>query len=184
MKVTPNVNSAGVDKDIRRQLGPIMRTHTEGIGKDMVAKANDLMAGRFNLNRDYERRRHPGSRRAATALDYEIVDSDGESTVDYKVLGGDEVTLRILIMNYGSVDHDIFPNGAWELGGLNPKKVSRSSSARNKIEGGSAGDRLAYPSNTGRGYWRGQPGESVHHPGTNGEHFLEAARDAALIGNL
>jgi hypothetical protein len=178
MKAKAIVNAASAKQSIGKQLDVITRQKSEMTGKAMVLYAEALMAGQFNLSRDYERRRHPGSRRAANALDHVITtDGNGDPTVEFRVLGGDDVLMRILIMNYGSVSHDIHPNGNWELGGLNPKKVSRTASKFNTSQ--TAGNRLAYPSKEG-GYWKGKPGQYVTHPGTNATNFLEEARNQAV----
>jgi hypothetical protein len=181
VKINSRIISGG--GAIERQLGDIMRNKLEATGRDMVTNANSAMEGSFDLNRPYERRRNPGSRRAATALDYEVEETGTGYEVNFRVVGGDDVLMRILIMNYGSDSHDIFPTGGWELGGLNPKTVSRTASGFNKIAGDTGGGKLAYPSSRG-GYWVGGEDEGVTHPGTSGRHFLEDGRDAAAAVHL
>jgi len=180
MKINAKIVSNGA---VDKQLAPIMKAKVEAIGRDMVDAANDQMAASFNMGTPYERRRHPGSRRASTALTHEVTQGKKSYEVNFRVVGGDEVLMRILILNYGSVEHDIFPTGGWSLGGLNPKGISATASAFNRIAGDSGGGRLAYPSKHG-GYWVGEEDEGVTHPGTDGAHFLEDGRNAAAATHL
>ena len=141
----------------------------------MVEDATKLMQGDFNLERPYERRRYPGSRRATTALDFQIQeDGDGAFTLGFRVLGGEEVLKRIIFMNWGTREHEIKPSGAWELtgvrGGISVRLGDRSGAT------GWQGGRLAWVDENGAVVIRG----SVWHPGQKSTGFLQDARDLAV----
>jgi hypothetical protein len=147
-----------LQRTVKLRANSIIRNRLEQVGKEMVANANALMAGDFDLNRPYDRRRHPGSRRASTALDYAISGNEDRLVLGFRVLGGDEVFKRILGMNFGTGGgHEIYPSGAWPL-----KRSTRAV--------------LAWPGPDG--VYRPREG-SVWHPGTAGTGFLEEARDVA-----
>lgn len=77
----------------------------------MVQSANKKMAANFDMNRSGERRRHPGTRRAKNALDYQIVGSELPLELRYRVNGGDLVRDRIIMLNWGTRGHEIVPSG-------------------------------------------------------------------------
>ena len=120
----------------------------EAAGPAMVSQANTKMAGLFNLNRDPDRRRYKGSRRAATSLDYEIVEIEPSVfTVAYTVEGGDVALKKIIFMNYGTGAHEIKPiNGRF----------------------------LVWPAGSSRRKsWDKGRARKVDHPGQAGQFFLE-----------
>lgn len=178
--------TAFIDKDalkakIGRAADPAVKAGLMNAGKEMVNVANSLMAAEFNLNRPFERRRHPGSRRAATALDFTVTGSAGDYQLGFRVLGGEEVFKRILGMNYGIPAHQIVPSGAWSLKGMRPPS-GRSSIARLRMGGGVRGG-----ANQPLLAWvDGDTGEDVvttevwWYSKTPPPGFLEEARDAIV----
>lgn len=183
MRVQATVVDAGTARSgLSRALARIVGDRLDLIGKDMVQLAEAKMAARYNLNRPYERRRHPGSRRAAGALDYRKDGDTVEQTVAFRVNGGEQVRLRILGLNYGTPAHTIAPSGAWELKGLNPRNINR---ARRRGAPDDAGNftGIAFPfGNNPAGYFITEG--SVQHPGTAAGGFLQEARDEAVARNL
>jgi len=175
IKVNTYIDQAAVRAKMTRAADPVMRVKAEEAGKEMVRIANALMAGQFNLYRPHERRRYPGSRRAATALTHVVSGSNSEYTVGYKVLGGDKVFKRILGMNYGTGDgHWIRPSGNWELRGAGIfSRASRTQGVTRR----STQPLLAWVDE--------DSGEDVittevWHPGTARTGFLQEARDAVV----
>lgn len=180
-KTTMSIRIRGdqIEVAAKRAATPRIRRATDETGKKMVEIANRLMAGEFDLDRPYERRRYPGSRRASNALDYTVTEeADGTLDLRYRVLGGPEVFKRILGMNFGTGDgHEIRPSGRWELKGRSSSSVQRTrfGGARRK----SKQNVLA---------WTGEDGqvvtEEVWHPGTRATGFLQeaAAASADLFG--
>jgi hypothetical protein len=160
-----------LERQVRGEMGKIVRARLEQVGKEMVATANALMAADFNLSRPIERRRHPGSRRASEALDYAITGDDDRLTLGFRVLGGEDVFKRILIMNYGSRPHRIYPSGAWALTGVRDFTRAVGSGRRVGTQpmlawtDEDSGEQVVTP--------------EVDHPGTAGSGFLEEARDLA-----
>lgn len=148
-----------LQRAVKLKYNSIVRNRLEQVGKEMVVNANALMAGDFDLARPHDRRRHPGSRRASTALDFAISENSGRLVLGFRVLGGDEVFNRILIMNYGSVEHDIYPSGAWSLKRTDKEVLAWPEGGRYRVVGFVAGDHK--------------------HPGTLGTGFLEEALEVA-----
>jgi hypothetical protein len=168
------IDEGAVRNSAKRAAGPVMRRVLEQAGKEMVDEANRLMASRFDLNRPYERRRHPGSRRAKDALDFEITGDVDRFVVGYRVLGGDEVFKRILGLNYGTPAHKIKPSGNWALKGAGLAVRSRPT-RKQAAAGSGANGWLYFPVPEGGPYKRAT---RVSHPGsTKGTGFLEEARD-------
>ena len=143
----------------RRQIDAIARRKANEAGREMVRVANDRMASDFNLDRPHDRRRHPGSGRAKNALDYQVDKTTTPITIRFRVKGGDDVLARIIFMNYGTVDHDIWPSGKWPL--------SRSALP----------EFLVWPSKDGSKLVK-MP--AVWHPGQDGKDFLQDGRDVAV----
>lgn len=172
VKISTHIDMNAARFAVKRAVGPVVRRRVEQAGKEMVRVANSLMAADFDLNRPYERRRHPGSRRASTALDYSITSDSSERLIlRFRVLGGDEVFMRIMGMNYGVPAHTISPSGAWSLRGVS--LATRSTSSRSGT--GSSGNFLAWPENGG---WRVVRGSVYWRPtgaASQGTHFLEEA---------
>ena len=161
----------------KRIIGPTIKRELTRSGKEMVDEANRLMASRFNLNRPYERRRYPGSRRAATALDFSVTGDDTQFRLSYRVLGGDVVLKRILGMNFGTGNgHPIVPSGKWALKGANLSTRAAPTKAQKGAGRGGRGY-LWFPVPEGGPYVRAS---KVNHPGSQkGKGFLEEARDNA-----
>jgi len=172
------INQGAVKQKFTRAVGPVLRRVLNDAGKEMVDTANKLMASDFDLNRPYERRRYPGSRRAGQALSYEITGNDERLTLGFRILGGDEVFKRVLGMNYGmGGPRRIVPNGNWSLKGAS--LAVRDAPTRREGRYGLA--RLAFPfpyENSPYKVFR-----SVHWKPTGrasqGTGFLEEARDLA-----
>jgi hypothetical protein len=173
LQIDPNA----VRNSAKRAAGPVMRRMLEQAGEEMVRDANRLMAQRFDLNRPYERRRHPGSLRAKDALDYEITGDPDRFVVAFRVLGGQVVLNRIIALNKGTSGHSITPSGTWELKGA--RLAVRSSPTRRQASAGiGSGGWLYFPQPEGGPYRRAR---EVWHPGSRkGTGFLEEARDRAV----
>lgn len=160
MNITPSIADTGTGKRLanRAMTGPV-RYKANEVGREMVRLANKKMAGEFDLNRPGGRRRYPSTRRARNALDYQVDARGEEVEVRYRVLGGEQVKLRILGLNYGIPSHEIVPSGAWEL--------SRSALP----------EFLVWPHRDG-GIVKAK---RVQHPGQRRKPmFLEEARDEAV----
>jgi hypothetical protein len=166
MKITGAVSNGNtLQFAAKRAAAPPVRRRMEQVGN-----ANSLMAADFDLARPNERRRHPGSRRAATALDYAVTGNVDRLELGFRVLGGDVVFRRILGMNFGTPAHRIYPSGAWGLSGVGEW---------NRMIGSGRVTRTRQPMLA----WT-EEGTSVvvpeaDHPGTSGSGFLEEARDVA-----
>jgi hypothetical protein len=146
-------NTGAFQRVVRERMALATRARLQGIGRDMVNRANSKMAANFDLNRPADRRRHPGSRRAKGALDFQIDGSDFPITIQYRVLGGDTVRDRIIFMNWGTSRHDITPSGA----------------------AGGNGNVLAWQDGDGWVY-----ADAVDHPGQRAVNFLEEAMQEAF----
>lgn len=158
----------------KRRLNPPLRREMGVAGRKMVSDANKLMEKDFDLDRVYERRRFPGSRRAKKALDFQISeDADGSLTLGFRVVGGEEVLKRIIFMNWGTRAHEIRPSGAWELTGVRGGIEVRFGA---RPRGGAGTGRLAWLDASGNVVIKG----SVNHPGQLGKGFLQDARDLAV----
>jgi hypothetical protein len=171
-------------RQINRSVSRVMLEKADALGRRMVENANAGMANQgFNLSRPPERRRYPGSRRAATALDYYVEGKELPITVGFRILGGEEVFKRILGMNYPIPPHEIWPHGGWDLSG-----AARRTGASPKVTKLNAryliGDKLAWPDPNYKNGWRVFPsGQSVWwYPGrlSGGTYFLQDARDKAI----
>lgn len=176
------VNTADLNARLVAAADSQIREIAQEAGKRMAKRATELMDQDFNLNRPYERRRHPGSRRAATAISSEV-ERTGTSdyTIRYKILGGEVVEARIAGLNYGiGPGHRILPSGNWPLKGA--RLFART--ARNSgVESVFAQDKLAWTDeDTGQQVVT----DEVWHPGMvrfpNGSSFLERARDEIAAG--
>lgn len=119
-------DSGALQRVVRERMARATRVKMREIGRDMVRRANTKMEQRFDLNRPASRRRHPGTTRARNALDFQIDGSEFPIVIKYRVLGGNLVRDRIVMLNWGTSGHDIVPNGnaggngnvlAWEEGG-------------------------------------------------------------------
>lgn len=135
----------------------VVNEAAEEAGRFMARRATELMGQAWNLGRSYDRRRYPGSARAADSISYytRVSISDDSVEIGYDITGDGEVFLRIMGLNYGTGSADISPSGAWELRqtpGI-PKTL----------------------------YWpeRNFPKE-VFHGGNDGAFFLEDAMDEAV----
>jgi len=175
------INQGAAKEAITRAVGPVMRRVLNDAGKEMVDTANKLMAGDFDLNRPYERRRYPGSRRAGAALSYEVTGNDERLTLGFRILGGEQVFKRVLGMNFGMGGRRrIIPNGNWPLSGAG--LAVRSSPPKGGKLGSGGGGWLYFPSpkegdpykRRSSVYWRPTGRAS------QGTGFLEEARDLAV----
>ena len=148
---------------LNSRVGADVQEKAEEVGRRMVQIANAKMASQFNLGRPASRRRSPGSRRAATALDYRVEGAPSPDGIDvttlFRVLGGEEVRLRILGMNNGVQAHNIWASG----------------------NAGGGGRFLAFPGRTAAGGADIVRKDSVYWKPTKGAtNFLEDARDEAV----
>lgn len=162
-------NEAQARNQVHGKMAVEVRRRMEAAGKEMVAAANAGMDANFNLNRPFERRRHPGSQRAASALDY-IIEGSANLPLElgFRVKGGEEVRLRIIGLNWGTPGHRIYGgSGTWPLKGQ--FNITRTS--RNLGEGTNRRpDLLAWMDETGDVMT-----PEADHPGSRGAHFLEDA---------
>jgi hypothetical protein len=156
------------------------------VGFVMAEEAKREIENRFEV-RPFERRRHPGTRRATTAISFNRSEIAATKNfpieVDFRILGGDKVVTRINVLNNGATAHvidstDRTGNEPWELKGVG---------AVNRMAGlTQSGDRiglntLAWPRAGGTGFvvtrkpvnWRPGPAQSK-------TGFLQAARDKAI----
>jgi hypothetical protein len=112
------LNAGEVRQSVKIQGDKIVAETAHRVGEDMAREATLLMDQDYILARPYERRRYPGSRRAATAIDYRVEGSKLPIDVFYRVLGGDNVVMRIIILNWGRKgNYPIRPSGNWPLAG-------------------------------------------------------------------
>lgn len=177
VKINFGVARGSLSRELARTVGPI----ADQIGRDMVDEANTLMETKYDLNRPFNRRRSPGTRRAATALDYQVEGGrELPVIVSYRVLGGEEVFLRILGLNYGVGAHTISPSGAWPLGGGARRTAAGPGTIRRNPRFLVVG-RLAWPDALLPGGWRVVNGSVQWTPGANagGGRFLEEAAQYA-----
>jgi hypothetical protein len=95
-------------------LDPKVKAISIELGEAMAEEANKLISERFEY-RPFARRRHPGSRRASTAMSYAVLGNQYPYDVVYRILGGRDVQKRVLILHYGRPAVTIRPSGAWPL---------------------------------------------------------------------
>jgi len=189
--VRTKIDAGQLKKAIDSAIAPTVVRVMEDIGKDMVQHANDLMEERFDMHRPNQRRRYPGSRRAITALDYFVEVNGDRRAIGFRVLGGEEVFNRIVMLNWGTKPHDIPATGAWQgaggdtlAGGQMFSKLSKGRAAapkppRSLSLRGSRSGKLAFPwpDEDSRYHVFDSP---VHHPGSHwGDGFLEVAATEA-----
>ena len=168
-----NIDSAAIKAKILAASDSQVRDAAVRAGKQMAKRATTLMDQDFNLNRPYERRRHPGSRRAATAISSEV-ERNGPASyiVRYKILGGPIVEARIAGLNYGTPGHAIYPTGNWPLKNSTlairntPRRTGRARTNILAVLDPSTGE------DWGAAY--------LNHPGSRGTSFLERARDEVV----
>jgi len=172
---TVSIDTASLRQEILAAADSQIREIADDAGKRMAKRATELMDQDFNLNRPYERRRHPGSRRAATAISHEVErNGTADYTIRYKILGGEIVEARIAGLNYGiGSGHDIYPTGNWPL--KNSTLAVRNESR--KTGRPRTNILAAFDESTGEDWGAAY----LHHPGMtrfpSGAGFLEKARD-------
>ena len=111
-RIEATLADAGSAKRVlQRKMGEVTKRKLNDTGYDMVKTANQKMAANFDLNRPGNRRRHEGSRRTRGALDFQIVGNELPMALRYRILGGDVVRQRIIMLNWGTVGHEIVPSG-------------------------------------------------------------------------
>ena len=164
-------NPGAVKRRAVRAASADIRQRLERTGPEMVRLATEKMEATFNLDRPVNRRRHPGSRRARNALDFQIDGTSLPMTLRYRVLGGEDVLRRILILNFGSRAHRIRPSGTWSGLGAN---------LFGGPVGGAGNPRLLAWQQDGQWIFAAE----VYHPGTQGAGFLEDALAEAVQRNL
>jgi len=166
------LNAGQARQNIQGQMDKIALERAHAIGADMAKEATDLMAADYDLNRPFERRRYPGSRRASTAIDYAVTNQHLPIDVSYRILGGDNVVMRIIILNWGRKGgYPIRPSGNWPLSG--------------RAKGGTA--KFKRPKRgTSQGVlaWPGVVTDEVSATATSGTEFLERGRDIAIARNV
>lgn len=178
MTVTVRIADPGAARaTIARATSAVIKREMNVVGKLMVEDAVALMRGDFNLERPYERRRWPGSRRAASALDFTVTGGpEFPLELGWRVLGGDETFKKIVGLNWGVPGHNIKGgSGTWPLKGK--FNVNRMGGAKKRKRGTNRRpDLLA---------WVDEDGDvmtpEVDHPGSEGGHFLEEALELAIF---
>jgi len=97
--------------------GKQIRAKAVELGKLMAKKASD----RIPESGDPQRRRHPGSRRLKNAISYQVESGSGfPIEVSYRILGGQVVVNRAVILNFSkTTGYPIPPNASppWSLRG-------------------------------------------------------------------
>lgn len=163
-------NQGAARNTLTRQMAIKTRLKGQEAGRDMAREANALLASRTQ-SRPYERRRHPGSRRAVGSIDYQIEGGQDSFPIklSYRILGGQEVFYRVIILNFGRGDSVISPSGAWPLTGVTNVVRTRRYKSRGR------GSVLAFEDGGDTVFSR-----KVTSPGTDGLRFLEDARDVAV----
>ena len=170
VRATFTLQDAGAARaNVLKSMGDVAIKRGHQIGRDMVTEANQRMGATWNLNRGYDRRRDPGSRRASTALDYHLEGHQLPIVISYRVLGGDNVLRRIIILNFGAGRHNIRPSGNWPLTGRG------NASHFVRFKSGAGLPRILS--------WPDGAATSVSHPGSAGSHFLEEGMAAAVARN-
>jgi hypothetical protein len=180
-QTTVSVDRTTINRKLVEASDLKVRVIANEAGRDMARRATELMSRDFDLSRPYERRRHPGSRRSATAISHETKRlGPARYQVTYKILGGAVVEARIAGLNYGiGGGHVIRPSGNWPLRGVRAQGLGRA-----RMGGGvrrSSKPLLAWvDERTGEDVVTGW----VQHPGMvrfpKGSGFLERARDEVV----
>jgi hypothetical protein len=112
--ITAMVENSVFIPRLAKGLDPKVKAISIELGKAMAEEANKLIGERFEY-RPFARRRHPGSRRASTAMSYAVLGNQYPYDVVYRILGGRDVEKRVLILHYGRPGVVIEPSGAWPL---------------------------------------------------------------------
>lgn len=159
------------------------RQFARRVGFVMAQEANKEIAERFE-KRDFERRRYPSSRRAAGAVSFLVENKTFPFNVDYRVLGGPEVVLRVQILNegpetesYAIESTDISGNEPWALKGVSaPNRFT----GREQLADIDSVGKMAWPVGGGKfrvvsGAVRWRSGPAAAQRG-----FLQVARDRAI----
>jgi len=154
IRAVTTVNSEGLGAAVIGTVRDQLFDRAGQAAQFMADRANLYMSQDWDLNRPYERRRWPGSPRAAGAIDW-FVEQRGDDVVFGYDIADEEVTLRILGLNYGIPETFITPSGNWPLSDGIPKALS-------------------WPEGDGR---RAQ--KYANSGGHSGSGFLERARDDA-----
>lgn len=159
------------------------RQFARRVGFVMAEEANKLIGERFE-KRAFDRRRYPGSRRAAGAVSFLVENKEFPINVDYRVLGGPEVVLRVQILNNGPQPNtyaiestDISGNQPWDLKGVSaPNRFT----GRDQIADIDSVGKIAWP--IGGGKFRVLKGAVAWKagPAVDKQGFLQVARDRAI----
>lgn len=173
----------GIGQEFRRVVQPALKQRNvelaEQIGARMAELANNYVRENFK-ERVYERRRHPGSRRAAGSIGFKLVSKD-PAQVDFTVAGGENVLKRVSILNYGRPDTVIESsvltgNEPWPLKGVFTENI-------NRFQRGQAKDVMDRPVLA----WRQDNGGlkilkngRVVSRGVQATNFLQESRDKAV----
>jgi hypothetical protein len=124
------------------------KTFARRVGFVMAEEANREISERFE-KRSFERRRYPSSRRAAGSVSFSVENKDFPFNVDYRVLGGPNVVLRVQVLNDGPATEeyeiestDISGKEPWALKGVSaPNRFA----GRNQIADVAGFGKLAWP---------------------------------------
>jgi hypothetical protein len=158
------------------------------VGAEMSRQATEEVLQRFEIQ-PFERRRHPGTRRLSAKGTISFNRDEIKATkqypinVDFRILGGEDVVTRALVLNNGAQTHeiestDINADGKrWVLKGVgNPNRFT----GRDQISDIAGFGKIAYPIgglkyNVVNGSVLWTPGPAQSKTG-----FLQAARDRAI----
>jgi hypothetical protein len=157
------------------------------VGAEMSRQATEEVLQRFEIQ-PFDRRRYPGSRRLSSKGTISFNREEIRATkqyplnIDFRILGGEEVVTRALVLNNGARTHeiestDISAGDRWVLKGVsNPNRFT----GREQISDIAGFGKIAYPTggpkyNVVNGYVLWKPGPAQSKTG-----FLQAARDRAI----
>ena len=157
MSVQITAQFPDLSRAVRKAAARKIEERANRYGQRMVEAVQRSIRAQLNVHRTGSRRRSPGSQHLDEGWDYQVA---GDPTtyplfVNLTASGDGAFMRRIDMMDAGTPGHFIAP--------------------RNRTK-------LRYP--TGDGASPGPPwiysSEGVSHPGTQGKHFLEAARNFAV----
>jgi hypothetical protein len=100
ISVESSAQENAIRAKVEQRLNLQVRELAEEAGQIMAETANQLIGQRFD-SRPANRRRYPGSRRAAGAVSYVIEGQNYPFNVRYKIEGGEKVEKRIAVLNFG-----------------------------------------------------------------------------------
>jgi len=174
-------NPQQVTRLVGARAAPVIRRRLDNLGRIMVEEANKEIRRLYRIDRPFERRRHPGSRRLINAISYQVVGEQFPMKVTFRALGGKPVLDRVYSLNGDRRAYTMVPTGNWPLTGVK-KPVSDTTRFRRFTAPGAPPKTLSWNDpgnrNAGRNGW-------VHYTRMDvkarpGDRFLETARNRAV----